>query len=87
MSSTKTTFIEITGVEYQSEYKLKLTFNDGKIQVVDFGPFLKRSQHPEIRKYLSLEKFVQFTFQHGYFYWNDYDLSFPVDDLYKGQIT
>ncbi len=87
MSSTESICIEITEVKYQAEYKLKLTFSDGKIQAVDFGSFLKRSQHPEIRKYLSLEKFMQFTFEYGYFHWNDYDLSFPVDDLYEGQIT
>ena len=86
MSSAVIDFIEITDVQYHSEYKLELTFNDGKKHAVDFEPFLRKSKHPEIRKYLSLEKFRQFTFEYGYFHWNDYDLSFSLDDLYEGQI-
>ncbi len=87
MKKTETDAIEISDVQYESGYKLNLSFNDGRIRIVDFGPFLEKAQHPEIRKYLSLEKFKKFTFEHGYFYWNDYDLSFPIDDLYEGQIT
>jgi len=87
MNNTAIDFIEITSVQYQSKYKLELTFNDKKKLIVDFEPFLKKAQHPEIRKYLNLGKFKQFTFEHGYFHWNDYDLSFSLDDLYQGQIT
>ncbi len=78
-------FIEIIEVQYQTDYQLELVFNDGKKQVVDFGPFLKKSNHPEIQKYLDPARFKQFTFEYGHLHWNDYDLSFSIDDLYEGQ--
>ncbi|MGR3179672.1 MAG: DUF2442 domain-containing protein [Candidatus Anammoxibacter sp.] len=87
MNSITTDFIEITDVQYQSGYTLKLTFNDGRKQVIDFEPFLRKSQHPEIQKYLDIKRFRQYTFEYGYFHWNNYDLSFSIDDLYDGQIT
>lgn len=87
MSKIETDALEVSDVQYKSGFKLNLRFNDGRIRTVDFGPFLEKAQHPEIRKYLSLEKFMQFTFEHGYLHWNDYDMSFPLDDLYEGVIT
>ncbi len=79
-------FIEITEVRYHTDYQLELVFNDGKKHVVDFGSFLKKSHHPEIQKYLDLARFKQFTLEYGHLHWNDYDLSFSIDDLYEGQI-
>jgi len=79
-------FIEITEVQYRTDYQLELVFNDGKKHVIDFGPFLKKSHHPEIQKYLDLARFKQFTFEYGHLHWNEYDLSFSIDDLYQGQI-
>ena len=87
MSNINAGFIELTDVQYQSGYKLILAFNDGRRRVVDFEPFLRASKHPEIRKYLKPEMFKKFTFEHGYFHWNDYDLNFSLDDLYRGEIT
>ena len=56
-------FIEIKEVQHRTDYQLELVFNDGKKQVIDFGPFLKKSHHPEIQKYLDLTRFKQFTFE------------------------
>ncbi len=78
--------LEITKVEYLSDYKLNLLFNDGKRQIVDFEPFLKKSHHPEIQKYLDLNIFKQFRIRNGTLDWNDYDLCFPMADLYTGKI-
>ena len=41
--------IAVENVEYVGEYKLALTFNDGKRHVVDFYPFLSESQRPDAR--------------------------------------
>ena len=83
---TEVEFIEIASIEYHGSYKLLITFNDGKEQIVDFEPFLQKSQHPEIRKYLDIERFKKYTLEYGHLHWNDYDLSFSIDDLYSGQI-
>jgi hypothetical protein len=79
--------IEIKRAEYIGEYKLRLQFSDGQERLVDFEPFLLDSSNPLIRKYLDLEKFKQFTLEYGDLQWNDYDLCFPVADLYEGRIN
>ena len=76
--------IDVVSVTYLEGYKLEMKFSDGHAQTVDFEPFLKRSIHPEIRKYLDL--FKQFRIVYGQLDWNDYDLCFPLEDLYNGTI-
>ena len=78
--------IAIETVEYVEGYILRLTFSDGHEQLVDFGPFLSQSHNPHIRKYLDPELFQQFTLADGDLFWHDYDLCFPIADLYEGQI-
>ena len=78
--------IDVISVAYLESYSLELTFSDGHVQVVDFEPFLKRSIHPEIRKYLDLALFKQFRLINGQLDWNDYDLCFSLEDLYNGII-
>jgi hypothetical protein len=81
-----TDFIEITDVRYFSDHKLQLSFNDGKMNIINFEPFLRKAQHPEIKKYLDTYQFKKFTFEYGHLHWNDYDLSFSIEDLYEDQI-
>lgn len=52
--------IEIAEAEHLSDYQLRLKFNDCHVQIIDFEPFLGRSRHPGIRKYLDPELFKQF---------------------------
>ena len=67
-------------------YKLKLVFSDGKEQIVNFEPFLENSLHPEIRKYLQPKIFKNFTIENGDLMWGDFDLIFPIIDLYENQL-
>ena len=78
--------IDITEAEYVPHYGIHLWFSDGAEQIVDFEPFLRKSGHPEIRKYLNTELFRNFSIAHGRLDWNDYDLCFPIRDLYEGTI-
>ncbi len=86
MTEVMDQIIDIHQVDYIEKYKLKITFSDGKEQMVDFGPFLKKSKHPDIQKYLEIEKFKKFSIIEGNLDWNDYELCFPTIDLYRGQI-
>jgi len=54
--------------------------------LVDFKPFLELSLHPSIKKYLEGKRFKEFKIVDGNLNWNDYDLIFPVEDLYAGHI-
>ncbi len=80
-------YLKIIDAEYLEKYRIKLRFDDGKEVVVDFYPFLSQSYHPDIRKYLDTEMFKQFTITYGDLEWNDYELTFPIADLYLDQIV
>jgi len=84
--STKIKVIKLEHVEYVGDHKLRLFFSDKKKQVVNFGPFLKHSLHAEIKKYLSPKKFKNFKIEHGELMWGDFDLVFPIMDLYKNKL-
>ncbi len=79
--------IEITSALYVAPYKLRLAFADGKEKVVDFEPFLRRSTHPAIQAYLDKRRFKKFTVEDGFLHWNDFELVFPMADLYAGRIS
>jgi Protein of unknown function (DUF2442) len=68
------------------DYSLRLIFDDGTEQVIDFKAFLNRSQHPDIRQWLDLERFSSFRVEYGELVWGDYDLCFPNIDLYRNDI-
>ena len=78
--------ITVEKVNHIREFKLELVFNDKTCQIVDFYPFLSRSLNPLIRKYLSPEEFAKFEIDEGDLEWNDYDLCFPIADLYENRI-
>ncbi|MBM4056489.1 MAG: DUF2442 domain-containing protein [Planctomycetes bacterium] len=78
--------IAIISAEYIGEYKIKLLFNDNTIQTVDFFPFLNNSLNPLIRKYLDKREFKNFKIDNGDLEWNDFDLCFPIADLYENII-
>ncbi|OQX72854.1 MAG: hypothetical protein B6D64_14635 [Bacteroidetes bacterium 4484_276] len=78
--------INVTEAEYIPPYKIRLWFSDGVEQIVNFGPFLKKSHHPEIKKYLNQDMFKGFSIANGRLDWNDYDLCFSMQDLYEGTV-
>ena len=78
--------IEIRNANYIGDYAIRLKFNDGTERLVDFTSFLNKSQHTSIKKYLKENLFSQFQIIDGNLNWNDYDLIFPVWDLYNGRI-
>ena len=79
--------VQIKSVRHVSGYKLGLRFSDGHVGTVDFEPFLKSSAHPAIRAYLDPKRFKKFTLEDGVLHWNDFDLVFPMADLYLGKIS
>ena len=78
--------VTLTHAEHVSGYAIKVRFSDGAERVIDFESFLKQSTNPHIRKYLAIEKFTGFQIKNGDLVWNDYDLCFPIADLYEGRI-
>jgi hypothetical protein len=78
--------LKINKVEYLGEFKLKLLFSNDFVQIIDFENFLRNSNHPSIRKYLISKNFKKYTLKNGDLMWGDFELIFPVLDLYHNSI-
>lgn len=78
--------ISIIKAEYIGEYKIKLTFSDGMEREIDFGIFLHSAKNPMARKYLDKKLFKKFKIDYGDIVWNDYEMCFPIWNLYEGRI-
>lgn len=78
--------VKIVSAKYLKDYVIRLLFDDGTNRVVDFKPFLTKATHPEITKYLKESNFKKFEIDGGNLIWNDYELIFPITDLYEGTI-
>lgn len=79
--------VRIEAAEYVPPYKLRLRFDDQHESLVDFGPFLSQSRHPAIEAYHDRKRFRDFTIEDGFLHWNDFDLVFPMAELYEGKIS
>lgn len=78
--------IKVTKAQYIGDFAIRVFFNDDTQKLVDFKPFLEKSLHPSIRKYLNETKFMEFLIIDGNLNWNDYDMIFPVWILKKSNI-
>ena len=86
MKMTATQYLEITGAKYVSDYKIRLTFNDGTMRVMDFGPFLAKARNPDTTDYRDYKNFKSFRIEYGDLIWGDYQMLFPIADLHEGEI-
>lgn len=86
MKANTNQYIEVTEAKYVSGYKLRLSFNDGTVRIVDFGPFLKKAHNPDTTDYRDLKKFKGFHLNHGDLMWGDFQMIFPIMDLYQGNV-
>jgi len=86
MKAATTKYLEIVRAEYLSGYKIRLAFNDGMVRVMDFEPFLRKAMNPDITKYRQLRNFKQFRLHYGDLMWGDFEMIFPIMDLYEGNI-
>lgn len=79
--------ISVSKAAYVDGYRVELVFNDSKKRVVDFGNFLNTYSHPQYNKYKKPENFKKFRVENGNIVWGkDWDMIFPVFDLYQGKI-
>jgi len=87
MKTSAPTYLEVTQAEYVSGYKVRVTFNDGTAQEVDFEPFLRKARNPDLTQYCQLRKFKNFRLHYGDLMWGDYEMIFPITDLHAGVIS
>ncbi|MCP4154183.1 MAG: DUF2442 domain-containing protein [bacterium] len=79
--------LTIIKAEYISGYAIKLVFSDGTVKNIDFEDFLQRSKNPMTRKFLDRNEFKSFKIEYGDLVWSDYELCFPIIDLYEDNIS
>lgn len=78
--------INIVRAEYVKDYVLRLVFDDKTEQLVDFEPFIRLAQNPAIQRYRDFDLFQSFRIEYGELLWGDYDLCFPIIDLYENNL-
>lgn len=78
--------VSIQKAEYLGAHKIRFHFSDKTVRIIDFSRFLKQAKNPMTRKYLDEKLFHNFSIQHGDIIWNDYELCFPIWDLYRGEV-
>lgn len=80
--------IEVKKATYLDGYKISILFNDGKNKVVDFSDFINHNNKEALAKYKNVTTFKKFKIEDGNLVWGkDWDLIFPVWELYKGKIN
>ena len=79
-------YIYVVSAEDAGNLCVRLTFNDGHKSVVDIGEFIRQHPHPQYNKYLDPILFRTFVIDDGNVVWGeDWDLIFPVENLYIGK--
>jgi hypothetical protein len=78
--------LAVTSAEYIKDYKIKLVFSDKNERIINFQPFLEQARNPMTRKFLDINEFKNFTLEYGDLVWNDYEMCFPIIDLYEDRI-
>ena len=79
-------YLRVMEATHVPRHRVDIKFNDGTRRVVDFGPFLKQARNPMFTKYRSAEEFKSFHIQDGDLMWGDFEMIFPIMDLYHGNI-
>jgi hypothetical protein len=82
----KEKIINIEKAEYINDYKIRFQFNDKTEKIVDFNVFLNTSKNPMTKKYLNEKKFKKYKLSYGDIIWGDYEMCFPIWDIYSGRI-
>ena len=80
--------IYIKKAEDVGNLSVSLTFSDKTTQIINVGDFIRRHPHPQYNKYLDPRRFSRFAIENGNIVWGkNWDLIFPVEQLYAGSIA
>ncbi|MBQ0052115.1 MAG: DUF2442 domain-containing protein [Treponema sp.] len=63
--------LHVENAEYLENYKLKISFNDGKIRIVDLENVIKNDNREIIKALQSIEVFKNFTISHHTVSWKN----------------
>ena len=79
--------LAVVEARYLGDLSLELVFSDGTQRQMDFAPYLNNHPHPQYSRYLKPHNFKHFSIENGNVVWGkNWDLVFPVEQLYSGQL-
>lgn len=79
--------ISVVKASYLHDNTLLVTFSNGREKKVDFSSFFNSNNIPYLKKYKSERLFKKFKIEDGNVVWGkDWDLIFPVSQLYTNKI-
>jgi len=80
--------IEVKDATYLDGFRLRVAFTDGKNKIIDFSKFITTNNKEALSKYKNSSRFKRFKIEDGNIVWGkNWDLIFPVDQLYSGRIS
>ena len=84
----KSELFSVVRAEPVDKLRLRIYFSNGRKRTVDFAPFLLHypNLHPSFKKYQNPERFKKFKIVSGNLNWNNYEMIFPLEELYEGKI-
>lgn len=75
----------IVKAEYAGDLRLDISFSDGNKRCIDFRPYILSHHHPQYDRYIEPKNFKKFRLEQGNVVWGkNWDLIFPLEQLYKG---
>jgi len=86
-SESNVVSLKVLSATYVSDYIINIVFSDGSKKQVNFKLFLENAMNPCAKRYLNKKDFMKFEIIDGNINWNDYDMIFPVWNLYIGKIA
>lgn len=79
--------LSVKSATHKTGHILEIVFSDGHVELVDFSKFIFTSGHPDYDKYKSINEFLKFDIINGNINWDDYQMIFPVEDIYHNRLT
>jgi len=77
----------VTDIEPCGGYKLRITFADGKSNIVDFEPYFIKRPHPQYDRYYDPVRFLEYKIEYGNLVWGEnWDLMFDPLNLYYNNL-
>lgn len=77
--------IEITSARYDMNYRIALTFSDGKEKTVKLKELVESSKNKKIQELQDTNEFKKFRIEHGGLHWENNSLSLSPEFLYNAE--
>ncbi len=79
--------LQVVHIECFENITVRLCFSDHTEKIIDIGDFITKHPHPQYNKYLEWKNFKKVAIENGNVVWGkNWDLMFPIEQLYIGKI-